>query len=66
MKLNIIELTKLKYSNIMKKQGRFSMATSMRLGLQMLDSIKHIHEMGFLHRDIKPVHIFIFFLKNNY
>ena len=27
----------------------------MRLGLQMLEAVKSMHEMGFLHRDIKPV-----------
>jgi serine/threonine protein kinase len=31
------------------------MVTSMRLGIQMLESIETMHEMGFLHRDIKPV-----------
>ena len=36
-------------------QGKFSMVTAMRLGVQMLESIEGMHEMGFLHRDIKPV-----------
>lgn len=33
----------------------FSVSTSIRLGLQMLEAIEDIHNAGFLHRDIKPV-----------
>ena len=36
-------------------RGAFSLSTSLRLGLQILKSIESIHEVGFLHRDIKPV-----------
>ncbi|KAI0978736.1 hypothetical protein GJ496_011406 [Pomphorhynchus laevis] len=33
---------------------RFSMATTLRLGIQILECIENIHRIGFLHRDIKP------------
>lgn len=33
----------------------FSVSTAVRLGVQILLSIKEIHSIGFLHRDIKPV-----------
>ena len=33
---------------------RFSLSTSLRLSLQILNAIESIHSIGFLHRDIKP------------
>ncbi|XP_059482107.1 uncharacterized protein LOC132200567 isoform X2 [Neocloeon triangulifer] len=35
-------------------RGAFSLATTLRLGLQILRAIESIHSVGFLHRDIKP------------
>ncbi|XP_065343410.1 tau-tubulin kinase homolog Asator isoform X3 [Cloeon dipterum] len=35
-------------------RGAFSLATTLRLGLQILKAIESIHSVGFLHRDIKP------------
>lgn len=40
-------------------KGVFSQSTMLRLGFQILRSIKAIHEAGFLHRDIKPVSVII-------
>ena len=36
-------------------RGAFSLSTTLRLGHQILRAIEAIHEVGFLHRDIKPV-----------
>eukprot|EP00002_Diphylleia_rotans_P041129 TRINITY_DN9928_c0_g1_i4.p1 TRINITY_DN9928_c0_g1~~TRINITY_DN9928_c0_g1_i4.p1 ORF type:complete len:530 (-),score=69.98 TRINITY_DN9928_c0_g1_i4:140-1729(-) len=38
-----------------KQAGRrFSVATTMRLAIQMIRAIEYIHSIGFVHRDIKP------------
>jgi tau tubulin kinase len=36
-------------------RGTFTSGTLLRLAHQILQSIEAIHEVGFLHRDIKPV-----------
>ena len=43
-------------------RGAFSLSTSLRLGLQILRAIESIHEVGFLHRDVKPVSSFSYFI----
>ncbi|XP_013793954.1 rho-associated protein kinase 1-like [Limulus polyphemus] len=35
-------------------RSAFSLSTTLRLGLQILKAIESIHEVGFLHRDVKP------------
>lgn len=35
-------------------RGTFTVSSTLRLGLQMLEAIESIHSVGFLHRDIKP------------
>ena len=35
-------------------RGAFSLSTTLRLGYQILKGIEAIHDVGFLHRDVKP------------
>lgn len=35
-------------------QCRFTLSTSLRLGLQCMEAIEVMHALGLLHRDIKP------------
>ncbi|CAG5081429.1 Oidioi.mRNA.OKI2018_I69.PAR.g9876.t1.cds [Oikopleura dioica] len=35
-------------------KGTFSLSTTLRLGQQLLQAIRDIHDVGFLHRDVKP------------
>lgn len=37
-----------------QSRGAFSLSTTLRLGHQILKAIESIHEVGFLHRDVKP------------
>ncbi|XP_052106929.1 uncharacterized protein LOC127739300 isoform X1 [Mytilus californianus] len=37
-----------------QSRGCFSLSTTLRLGAQILKAIEAIHEVGFLHRDVKP------------
>lgn len=40
-------------ANVITSRGAFSLSTTLRVGLQILNAIRAIHEVGFLHRDIK-------------
>ncbi|KAJ2993706.1 Tau-tubulin kinase 2 [Globomyces sp. JEL0801] len=55
LKLEISILKRLsKWVRKRRPNGKFSIATTCLLGKQMLKSIKTIHDIGILHRDIKP------------
>ncbi|KAJ5070890.1 tau-tubulin kinase 1 [Anaeramoeba ignava] len=41
------------------QKGRFSLATTMKLGIEMISSIEDIHEIGYIHRDIKSSNFLI-------
>jgi serine/threonine protein kinase len=53
----VMELLGENISELRRKQpgGKFSMLTTCKLGMQMLRAIEAVHELGYLHRDIKPV-----------
>ena len=57
-KVNYIAMSLLgpSLSELRKRQPHqhFSISTTLRIGLQVLASIRAIHDCGFLHRDIKP------------
>jgi len=36
------------------KTGKFSMATTLKLGIQMIDALEGTHKLGYIHRDVKP------------
>jgi tau tubulin kinase len=46
---NLAELRK------QRSSGTFSMCTSLRLGMHMMEALEGIHKLGFIHRDVKPV-----------
>ena len=52
----VMELLGENLSVLRKRQPgkRFSIGTTMRLGMQMVRAIEGMHEHGYLHRDIKP------------
>ncbi|CAJ0604845.1 unnamed protein product [Cylicocyclus nassatus] len=35
-------------------ERRFTVHTTVRIGVQMVEALKAVHELGFLHRDVKP------------
>lgn len=39
-------------------KGLFTQSTYLRLGVQIIECIRAIHDCGFLHRDVKPVSSF--------
>jgi tau tubulin kinase len=43
------------------KKGRFSMSTTLRLGIQMIECLEGVHKLGYVHRDVKPVCVYFFY-----
>ena len=39
---------------------KFSLSTTLQIGIQALEAMQLYHEAGFVHRDIKPVCLFLF------
>ncbi|KJH47159.1 hypothetical protein DICVIV_06747 [Dictyocaulus viviparus] len=35
-------------------ERRFSVHTTVRIGIQVIEALKFVHDLGFLHRDVKP------------
>lgn len=35
-------------------RGTFSMCTTLKLGVQMIDALEGCHKLGYIHRDVKP------------
>jgi tau tubulin kinase len=52
----VMELLGENLSELRRRQenGKFSMLTTLKLGMQMLRAIESVHLLGYLHRDIKP------------
>jgi len=50
-------------SQLRRSQARnqFPVSVTAALGIEMLGAIEVLHETGFLHRDIKPVGLFLSF-----
>lgn len=42
-----------------ERNGRLTVTQTQRIGLQILDGIRAIHDAGFYHRDLKPDNIFV-------
>ena len=43
----------------LEREGRLSVAVTLRLLLPIADALRAAHELGFVHRDIKPQNIFL-------
>lgn len=52
----IMELLGENLSELRRRQpdGRFSMGTALKLGIQMMKALEAVHDLGYIHRDVKP------------
>ncbi|KAJ6246434.1 tau-tubulin kinase 1 [Anaeramoeba flamelloides] len=52
----IMELlgTNLSVERRKRPEQKFSLATTIKLGIEMINSMEDMHKLGFIHRDIKP------------
>ena len=59
-----LELLGENLNSLRKKYGTgekpsFSLATAIRLGIQMVQCLEQVHQCGYVHRDVKPVGSYI-------
>ena len=50
----VIDLLGPSLTEIVKKRGKFSLQSVLKIGIQMVDLLQKIHDKGMIHRDIKP------------
>ena len=50
----VIDLLGPSLTDTIKKEGNFSIEFVLKIGIQMIDILKSIHDKGMIHRDIKP------------
>lgn len=53
-KVIVMDLLGESLESLLNKHKRFGMKTIILLAMSMIDIIKHIHNCGYIHRDIKP------------